>query len=148
MVTSMTPFLGDLYVSTCAAVGTASKIRKRTPAGVWSVVYTNPDTGDRNHIAHLTVYNGALYAGKMDTVTGTAVQSVIRSTNGTAWTIDRDVQGADGGGGIGQFLSFTDDLYHVAGAGAILRRRAGVWTSVDNASVSMRGTLAYIRAKN
>lgn len=147
MVTSMCSFLGDLYISTCAAAGTASLIKKRTPAGVWSTVFTNPDTGDRGSITHLTVYDGVLYAQRVES-SAQVEHEIIKSSNGTVWTIDRDVAATDSQRGPGPMLWVGDDLYTAVGGGAILRKRSGTWTNVDANNVTMRGQIAYIRAKN
>lgn len=148
LIMSMAVFKGELYISTCAESGAASRIRKRTPAGTWSTVYTNPDTGDQGHIAHLTVHDGAIYGVRVESVAYVQYE-ILRSTDGATWSVDRNVAAVDGvSNQAGVFLSVDGDLYHVVCGGAILRRRSGTWTNVDANNVDMRGPLAYVRARN
>jgi hypothetical protein len=149
-VTSMASFLGDLYISTSAASGTAAKIRKRTPAGVWSTVYTSAHTAADNYITSLHAHDGALYAVNVDDWVAATQTDILRSTNGTGWSVDRDVTATDPftANIPGPFLTIGDDLFIVMHNGNVLRRRSGTWSLVDSSGQNLLGPIAYIRPKN
>jgi hypothetical protein len=152
MVSSMAAFEGSLYVSTRAVAGTAAKIRKRAPGGSWTTVYTSSHSTAANGITNLTVYDSALYALQIDdltAVTGYTQKDVLRTEDGSSWSVDLDISASIdpvAGGSHGPFLVIGSDLY-LSGAHTIIRRRAGSWTEIDTTGGGM-GVIGYIRAKN
>ena len=147
-VSSLNVFKGKLYAGTQSSVSSAAKIYERSPtAGTWSAVFTGSGAAQNAFVGSLHVYDGALYAVEYDEGgdTDVGIIHIKRSTDGTSWATDRDVDSDDSGvdGNIpGQMVTFnngtTSDLYVMfqstsvtATDGFIMRRSGGTWTKVD-----------------
>jgi hypothetical protein len=139
-VSSLAVFKGKLYAGTQSSVATAEKIYERSPtAGTWAAVFTGVGAGASGHVTSLYVFDGALYGVQYHATAPTI--HIKRSTDGSSWSTDRDVDSSDGGvAGLlpGQMTTFSSKLYVVfrsstvsATDGFILQRSAGSWTKVD-----------------
>lgn len=138
---TMRAFQGALYIGTMSSISSAEKIYKRDPsAATYSTVFTGVGAAGNAHIAHMIEYNNVLYAAQYHATAPTI--HIKKSTDGTTWTTERDVDSVDGAvaGNLpgGSLLGANSDLFFVfrstvtaAVDGFILRLASGVWTKVD-----------------
>jgi hypothetical protein len=140
-VSSLVVFKGKVYAGTHSSVSSAEKIYERSPtAGTWAAVFTGVGAAGTGHCAHGIVYSSALYFAQYHSTAPTI--HIKRSTDGTSWATDRDVDTTDSGvaGNLpgGACVGPNSDLFYVfrsttttATDGFILRRASGSWTKVD-----------------
>ena len=144
-VSSLAVFKGKLYAGTQSSASSAEKIYERSPtAGTWSAVFTGVGAGGNGHVASLYVYSDALYGVQYHETAPTI--HVKRSTDGSSWATDRDLDSVDSavsGNLPGQMTTFSDDLFLVmrsttttATDGFIMQRSGGTWTKVDTDNLS------------
>src|SRR3990167_4472911 len=137
---SLAVFKGKLYAGTQSSVATAEKIYERSPtAGTWAAVFTGVGAGANGHVTSLYVFDGALYGVQYHATAPTI--HIKRSTDGSTWATDRDIDGSDSGvaGNLpGQMATLSSVLYVVFRSttvsladGFILERSSGSWTKVD-----------------
>lgn len=143
-IATLAVFKGDLYAGTRSSVSAGATITKRSATtGTWATQVTSASgAGGSGHYAHLLI-DGADAAYCVEYFSGvTDVVHILRSTDGTTWSTDRDVDSVDGvdatnpqlpGGG----LIFDSAVYYVFRAtgaaltdGFIMRRASGSWTKV------------------
>lgn len=149
---SLCEFLGDLYIGTYTEdASAAAGVTKRAAAtGVYTNVYTANVSGQA-HVASLLVFSSALYGIEYHN-SGTDVIHVKKSTDGTSWTTDLDVDAALGANldapsaqRPGNLVLFGSNMYacfrtkdDTAQTGYVYERTsAGVWT----ARLSAKGLL-------
>lgn len=154
-ISSMAVFLGDLYVGTQASVATAMKIYKRSAtAGTYAAVYTGVGAAASGVMGNLIVYGSALYASEYHTTAPTIL--IKKSTDGAAWSSDRDIVVTDGGvsGNIPtNALLYGADLFYTFRAttaggtdGFIDRLSGGSWSKVS-AAANYNGQLVQLVAR-
>lgn len=153
-ISTMCVFNGDLYVGTQSSVSAGATIAKRTASsGAWSTVATSSGgAGGSGHYAHMIVYSSAVYCVEYFSG-GTDILHILRSTDGTTWSTDRDVDANDSPTDPPQLpagsVQYGDDLFFVFRAttiagtnGFIMRRRGGSWSKV--ATDNFSGPLAVL----
>lgn len=139
-VSSLAVFRGKLYAGTQSSASSAEKIYERSPtAGTWAAVFTGVGADGNALVGSLYVYDSALYGVQYHATAPTI--HIKRSTDGSTWATDRDVDSSDSGvaGNLpGQMTTLSDDLYVVfrstavgATDGFIMQRSGGTWTKVD-----------------
>ena len=151
-ISSLAEFEGNLYAGTQSSVSAGATITRRLAStAAWVTQVTSASgAGGSGHYASLFVYGGAAYA--VEYFNGTPdVISILRSTDGTTWNVDRDVDANDGSADElpGQMVEYNNDLYvgfrslTITGiTGFVMRRSSGTWTKVvtDN----LNGQLAVL----
>ena len=142
-ISSLCIFKGDLYVGAQSSASTGARLYKRAAA---TQAYTTQLTsasgaGGDGHYGHLIVYSDELYAVEYFSG-GTDVVHIIKSSDGTTFATDRDVDSVDGVDATtpqmpGGALVLSSALYYVFRAttatatdGYILRKASGTWTKV------------------
>jgi hypothetical protein len=140
-VCSMAVFRGDLFAGFEGDAGNSSIKRRTASTGAWANVDTGDTTGNA-HFACLIVYNDELYA--VEHFTGADDVLVIRkSSDGTTWSTDADVEATYGGVisstslSPGNAVIMNSDLYisfrsstNALSDGFILRKSGGAWSKV------------------
>jgi hypothetical protein len=109
--TSMAVYKGELYYASRCAVGTASRIRKRTAAGVYSTVRTNASTLVANSYAGLEVVNDLLVFYERDTAGSGGDTVKLFSYDGSAFTERLDVRNIHFNGTTGDLSVGNPVLY-------------------------------------
>lgn len=147
-VSSLCIFLGDLYAGTQSSATTGAQIYKRAATtGAWTSQFTSGGgAGGNSEITSLIVYNSELYA--VEYFATTPIIHIKKSSDGTTWTTDRDVDSADSGvaGNLpGQSTLFNSgaDLIiafrsttATATDGFLMRKSSGSWTKVQSGNFS------------
>lgn len=141
-ISSLCVFAGDLYAGVQSSVSDGATISKRTAStGAWTTVATSSGGAAGNgHYASLTLYDDAIYCVEYWSG-GTDIVHILRSTDGSSWATDRDVDANDSPSNPpqlpGSMAILGDDLYVVFRAnsatatdGFIMRRSGGSWTKV------------------
>lgn len=146
-------FKGNLYIGCEDADASAALLKKRTPAGVYSTVDTGVDGGASfDRYDSLIVHDGALYANYFSIGQTSAI---MRSTDGTTWTVDYDIEAQLGTTALlpGGCMSYGGALYFVlapdvqtATTGQIIRRTAaGSWSSVYTGNLT--GFIGWVKVQ-
>lgn len=143
-ITSISSFLGDLYVATMSSASNGAQIYKRASGtGTWTSQVTSASgAGDNGHYGNLLndSTNGACYATEY--FASTDVLKILRTTDGSTWSVDRDVEANDSPQSPPNFpgaaLIYSGDIFYVFKAtsgtnadGFIMRRHSGTWSKVD-----------------
>jgi hypothetical protein len=159
-VCSLCVFLGDLYAGFEGDAGACSIKRRTASTGAWANVTTGGTTGSAR-FSSLVVYNNELYAVELHS-TGTDINHIKKSADGTTWTTDADLDASFGGTytatndpmPCGQMVVYNGDLYApfisrgTTGLeanyqdGFIMRKTGGVWSKVYTGNV--QGGLAVL----
>lgn len=155
-VDSLAVFKGDLYAATQSSAANGAQIYKRdATTATWSSKYTSSGGASGNgHIAQFLVDNInttlALYAAEyFDAGSGGAgdILRILRSTDGTTWSTDRDIKANDSPAAPPQFpggslIDVNGNVYYAlkstatATADGFLMKRTsgGSWSKVDTAN--------------
>lgn len=140
-IASLRVFKGNLFAGTYSSASAGAQIYERSATtGTWTSRFTSGGGADGNgHIASLTVFDSALYGVEYHATT--PIIHIKRSTDGSSWSTDRDVDSSDSGvaGNLpGEMAELSSALHVVFRAtavdqadGFILRRASGSWTKVD-----------------
>jgi hypothetical protein len=147
-IIDLVSYRGELFACTLGEAGTASVVKRRTTAGVWSDSDTNTSTAANNGFGSPIVYQGNLYVWM---VGGTAsAVSLIRKFDGTTWSTDADLNSLFAAltGSIlvvvpGAALELHDDIF-IAHADGVLRRHLGSWSrALDLSGLLFHGDLMW-----
>lgn len=148
-VSSLCVFKGDLYAGTQSSATTGARISKRTAStAAWTTIVTSGGgAGGSGHYAHMVV-DGDTAAYCVEYFSGgTDIIHILRTTDGTTWSTDRDVDADDGpdttnpqlpGGSLiyNSVVYFTfRSLSASSTDGFIMRRASGVWTKIDTDNI-------------
>lgn len=155
-ISSLAVFKGDLYAGTHSSSASGAQIAKRdAAAGTWSAVATSGGGADGNgHYASFVVDGStAIYA--VEYWSGmTDIVHILRSTDGSTWNTDRDVDANDSPAATpqvpGSGVIYNSELFYVfrstavgAADGFIMKRSSGgTWSKV--ATDNFGGPLAIL----
>lgn len=154
-ISSLAVFSGDLYAGSQSSATTGASIYRRASTGTsWAAVATSGGgaAGD-GHYASLYVHDSALYAVEYWSG-GTDIVHIVRSTDGTTWATDRDVDANDGPAATpqlpGNMITLGSELFVVfrattasANDGFIMKRDSGgAWSKLATDNYS--GPLAVL----
>lgn len=150
-------FLGDLFFGLATDVGGNGVIRKRTTStGAYSTVFTATSAGGAlNGVGPFMLQQDQLKVFAFVTDHNDTVSTgpkILKSTNGTSWTTEYDVNVQVGAGYIQSgypVLDANGDIYwpvmQAAQQTKILKRTsAGTWSIVDTSNSITRGNLITI----
>ena len=154
-VSSLCVFQGDLYIGAQSSATTGARLYKRAAS---TQAYTTQLTsasgaGGSGHYGHLIVYSDELYAVEYFSG-GTDVVHILKSSDGTTFATDRDVDSVDGVDATspqmpGSAIVLSSALYYVFRAttatatdGFIMRKASAAWTKV--ATDNFGGPLAVL----
>jgi hypothetical protein len=144
---SMVEFLGDLYIGTEEQESgiTAGVIKRTAATGVYTQPFNTGHSDGDAHVSCLTVFDGALYAVQYHS-SATDVLHVKKTTDGTTWTTDLDVDSVFPEVIVGSeplyprdacvfdgalYVSFRASVEASATDGIVLKRTAaGAWSKV------------------
>lgn len=144
-ITTMCSFLGDLYVGTTSSSATGAQIYKRASGtGTWTSQITSASgASGQGHFAQLLVSPDQAACYVVEYFQSTDVLKIRRTTDGSTWSVDRDVEANDSPASPPQFpggaieTNNNDILYCFRATsgtntdGFIMRRRSGTWSKVD-----------------
>lgn len=146
-VISMAQFKGDLYVATHGSDGDA-RIYQRATSGAYTS-RRNQAVSALGYYGNLIVFEDTLYATKFDDNVSD-INEIIKSTDGTSWSVDRDVLTVDGslreptGAVVWEGALYIAYRAQIGGGGGsvtadgfILRKSGGSWSQVvSNARIN------------
>lgn len=142
-IVSLAAFKGNLYAATRSSVSAGATITRRSvTAGTWATQATSTGgaVGNGHYASFVVDGTTAIYAVEYHETT--PIINILRSTDGTTWSTDRDVDTTDGGvaGNFpGSGLFYSSELFYVFRSTAVgltngfvmKRTSGGTWSKVD-----------------
>jgi hypothetical protein len=152
---SLCEFLGDLYMGTHSSIAVVARIRKRTVGtGAWSTVKSTDGTGVGQYCGPLIkTADGLTLLAFYHTGNGTGpTDRILKSTDGSSWSTDLDIDADLGAGYAVSGVPFLDSdgsiywpLRKSDNTGFIKKRTsAGVWSTVDTIA-NLRGPILPLK---
>ena len=156
-ISTLAVFKGDLYAGTQSSASAGATITRRSATtGTWTTQVTSAGgaSGNGHYASFLVDGATAIYAVEYHATT--PIIHILRSTDGTTWSTDRDVDANDGGitgnlPGSSIFYDDNDAFYFVFRAtttagtnGFIMERSSGGVYTKRNANTNMSGPIGVL----